>query len=209
MSKLRGGSPAPQAAVSGPEADKIRGQLKEMSQKIGELEKEGKHDEAARLKNEARTLYGKLNPRANAAGMPAGPQRDQLRQQMQAIHEKIEKAKQAGNADEVQRLQREAEALRARLYPQYPGGPQASGDRQGRLQHLRAAAENLKAAGFEPEAQHVMQMISRHGGKGSRETVRRAGRRGAPLAIATMRQCRTAEPDGADAPRTSRTPRRN
>ena len=101
---------------------------------------------------------------------PGGPERTQLYQQMQALHEKIEKATKEGKQDEVQRLKQEAEALPTKLYAQgapAPSRPQSGGDRDARLQHLRAAAENLKAAGCEPEAQHVMQMISRIQGEGS------------------------------------------
>ncbi len=170
MTKLRGGSTAPPSAVSGPEADKIRGQLKELSQKVEQLEKDGKHDEAERLRSAIRVLYGKIDPRAAANALPGGPEREQLYQQMRALHEKIAKAKQEGKQDEVQRLMQEAEALRAKLYAQAGYAStrsQPGGDRDARLQHLRAAAENLKAAGCEPEAQHVMQMIQRMQAEGN------------------------------------------
>lgn len=189
--KLRGVSTASQPAVAGPEADKIRAQLREIGQKVGELEKAGKHEDAERLKHEAMELYRKLNPHAGSESRSAtresgqhtftysqssgagSPEREQFRQQFQALHEKIEKAKQEGKADEVQRLMQEAQALRSKAYGQ-PGQdtrhPQAGGDRETRLQHLRAAAENLKAAGAEGEAQHVMQMIERMRAEGSGES---------------------------------------
>ncbi len=171
--KLRGGSTSSQPAVSGPEADKIRARIKEIGQQVGQLEKDGKHDEVQRLKIEAMALYNKLNPRANAVAAPAGPEREALRQQWLAIQDKLQKAMQAGKPEDVQRLKQQAEALRAKLYPQMayvPGRPQPGGDREAKLQHLRAAAENLKAAGFEPEAQHVMQMIARLQAEGSGES---------------------------------------
>ncbi len=170
--KLRGGPTAHQPGVSAPEAEKIRAQVKEMSQKADQLDKDGKHDDAQRVRTEARALYGKLNPRAGAAAIPGGPEREQLYQQMRAIREKIEKAKQEGKPEDVQRLIKEAEALRGKLYPQGGFGssrPQSGGDREARMQHLRAAAENLKAAGCEPEAQHVMQMIERMRAEGGGE----------------------------------------
>jgi hypothetical protein len=37
----------------------------------------------------------------------------------------------------------------------------AGGDREARLKHLRTAAENLKAAGCNDEAKHVMELIGR------------------------------------------------
>ncbi len=173
MSKLRassGGSTS-RESVPGPEADKIRGRLKEIGQKVAQLEKDGKHDEAEKLKHEARALYSKIYVRADAAAAPGGPEREQLRQQFQALHERIEQAKREGKPEEVQHLMQEAEAVRSKLYASVglarsPDG----GDRGDRLQHLRAAAENLMAAGCEPEAQHVMQMIERMRADGSSES---------------------------------------
>ena len=169
-----GRTPSSQPAVSGPEAEKIRARLKEIGQMVGELEKEGKHDEVERLKHEAMALYSKLNPRAAASA--GGPEREKLYQQMRGLREKIEKAKQEGKPEDVQRLMQEAEALRAKLSPQ--GGdrsrqPQPAGDREARMQRLRMAAENLKAAGFDSEAQHVAQMIERLQADGGRENVSR------------------------------------
>ncbi len=174
MSKLRasfGGSSA-QPVVSGPEADKIREQVKELSHQADQLEKDGRHEDAARLRTEARTLYSKILPRASATTVPGGPEREQLYQQMRAVHEKIETAKQEGNPEAVQRLMKEAEALRAKLNSQgnYASGHSPSGgDREARMQHLRAAAENLMAAGCQPEAQHVMQMIEQMRAEGGGE----------------------------------------
>jgi hypothetical protein len=153
--RSRDGSTSSQPAPSSPETEKIRGHLKEMGHKIGQLEKEGKHEEAQHLKREAMELYSKLNPPAGAAPAPGGPEREKLRQQWLAVREKLEKAKQEGRPEDVQRLAKEVEAMQARLYPQ-PGG-----DREARLQHLRAAAEHLKAAGAELEAQHVMRIVQR------------------------------------------------
>ena len=169
-------SPKPPAATA--DREKVEQQLRAIKQKVEQLEKDGKHDEAEKLKQEARALYSKINPRANAIPAPGGAEREQLYQQMRAIHEKMEKAAKEGNQDEVQRLKKEADALRGKLYEQRGYGssrPQSSGDREARLQHLRSAAENLKAAGCEPEAQHVMQIIQRMQAEGSGEGRPRAG----------------------------------
>jgi hypothetical protein len=154
----------PMGAPGGPEAEMIRGRLKEIGEKVAQLEKEGKHEDAQRLKNEAGAIYSRLNPHADAGAGPGRPEGDQqLRQQMQAIHERIEKAMQEGKPEVAQRLKQEAEALmRAKM--SQPGG---NGD--ARMEHLRAAAENLMAAGCEPEARHVMQMISQMQGERSGE----------------------------------------
>ena len=70
---------------------------------------------------------------------------------------------QAGNPEEVQRLRQAAEALQAKLSQGdiASGGPQPGNGREARLQHLRAAADHLEAAGADGEAQHVMQLIQR------------------------------------------------
>jgi beta-lactamase regulating signal transducer with metallopeptidase domain len=199
MSKARAsyaGSTSSQPAVSGPEAEKIRGQLKELSQKAAQLEKDGKHDEVEKIRHEARELYSKLNPRGATIAVSVGPEREQLYQQMRALHEKIEKAKQEGKSDDVQRLMKEAEGLRTKIYPQgsYGPGRSSSGDREARLQHLRSAAENLKAAGFDAEAQHVMQMIERIRAEGSREG-RSSGETSRPLT--ELRPSSSSVPPGA------------
>ena len=140
---------------------KIQQQLHAIGEKVQQLEKDGKHDEAEGLKREARRLYSKLNPHAGA--VPGGPEREQIRQQWLSLHRKIEAAAKSGSRDEVKQLQQQAEALRARLYPQgeHVAAQSPAGDqRVARLRHLRVAAENLKAAGAEGEAQHVMQMIA-------------------------------------------------
>ena len=180
IAKLRGNSAVPPSAVSGPEAEKIRAQLKEIGPKVAQLEKEGKHEEAERLKHEAMALYSKLNPRASAGGVPGGPDREQIRQQMQALHEKMEKAVQAGDRKEIERLRTAAEELQ-RMVAGREGGPRrppAGGDADARIQHLRTAAENLMAAGCQPEAQHVMQMIEQmRGARGGEGRPRDVGAR--------------------------------
>ena len=164
--KFRATYPATTSApTTNPERQKVYGQLRELSQKISQLEKDGKHDEAERLRKEARELYTKLNPNASSAPPLTGPspERKALYEQYKTLHEKIEAAKKAGNQDEVKRLMAEVEGVRAKLFSQEgrPAGYSTGGDRAARMQHLRTAFENLKAAGCEPEAQHVMEMIRR------------------------------------------------
>jgi hypothetical protein len=166
-------STSSQPVKSGPEVEKLRDQLKYLSQKIRQLEQEGKQEDAEKLKREARAAYLKINPRADGAAAPGGPERQKLHQDWLALRDKIAAATKEGKQDEVRRLKQEADILQSKLYPQGshvyagPSHPQPGGDRAARLQHLRSAAENLKAAGCEPEAQHVMQMIQRLQAEGS------------------------------------------
>ncbi len=173
-------APAPAAAQSEPgipaaataNRAKIEQQMRAIREKMEKAMQAGKPEEVQRLQHEARALYSKIDPHAIA--VPGGFEREQFQEQMRALHEKIERAMQAGNPEEVQRLRQAAEALRARLDPQggyVPGGPQPGGEREARLQHLRAAAENLMAAGAEGEARHIMEIIQRMQAEGSSASV--------------------------------------
>jgi cell wall-associated NlpC family hydrolase len=141
--------------------EKVDQQLRSIKERVAQLEKDGRHEEAQRLMAEGRELYSKLNQQSNAMTTLGSPEREQVRQQWTRLREKIEQAAKAGNMEEARRLNQEAEMLRAKLYPQgrgTPAGQQSDAGREARLQHLRAAAENLMAAGFQSEAQHVAEM---------------------------------------------------
>lgn len=86
------------------------------------------------------------------------PEREQLYNQLRSIRQKVEQLEKEGKRDDAERLKGEAKALQAKLYPNAPENMSAK-DPGARL--LRAAAENLKAAGSEQEAQHVRQMVER------------------------------------------------
>jgi hypothetical protein len=161
-----GGTPPPAA-----DREKVEQHLREIQEKVLQLQSEGKQEEAEHLKREAMALYSKLNPHA-ANAMPSGPEREQIHQQMQAIHDKMVKALETGNAEDVRRLRQEAEALQRKVTGQMYSGvdrPQAEGERAARMQHLRAAAEHLMAAGCGPEAEHVMRLIAQIQGEGRGE----------------------------------------
>jgi hypothetical protein len=168
MKKAGGGmgvSTVVSSTSTNPEVDKIRGLVKEMIEKAGQLDKDGKHDEAELLRHHARELYSKLNPHASASFTvnAVSPERQKLYEQYQALHEKIEAAKKAGNEEAVHHYMQELDAVRGKLRSQEGTAAYhpATTDRDARLQHLRAAVEQLKAAGCEPEAQHVIDMIHR------------------------------------------------
>ncbi len=113
-----------------PEQEKVRQQLQSLRQKIEQLEREGKHDEAESVKREAKAIYSRLAPR----GPEAGPG---------------QRCREAGPGDRT----REAGL---------PGGrPLPPEDMAARIQHLRIAADNLKAAGLGREADGILQMAER------------------------------------------------
>ena len=67
---------------------------------------------------------------------------------MRDLHEKMEKATKDGKPEEAQRLKQELEAVRSKMYAGYASSRSTSaGDCEARMMHLRAVAENLKAAG--------------------------------------------------------------
>ncbi len=143
------GSQSTRAAAN---RENLEQELRSIKEKIGQLEKEGKHEEAQKLVREAREIYSKMNN---------DPERETVRKHYIELHQKLAAAEKEGNRNEAERLRREIQAQQSRLYPNGTnptGHPQTSEIRE-KLQHLRVAAENLKAAGCDPEAQHVMQMI--------------------------------------------------
>ena len=180
----------PQGAERGqasPEREKVREQLQAMKQKVEQLEKEGKHEEAEKVKREAHELMGRMNPHGREGG-PAGPESEKLRERLQAMKQKIEQLEKEGKHEEAAAVKREAQAMMGRMSRGGEGAPaggsrQGPGDMSARIQHMRMAAENLKAAGLEPEAQHVMQMIEhiqRGGGEGRPHAEGRAREEGRP-----------------------------
>jgi phage shock protein A len=151
-----------------PEREQMYRQLQAMKQKVEELEKQGKHDEAEHVKREASELMQKFRrggPESGPAGAPlAEPEREKLRQQLQAIRQKVEQLEREGKHEDADRLKQEAQAIMARMYPRGsepgPGARRSpsSGDVEARVQHLRAAAENLKAAGLQADADRLLRM---------------------------------------------------
>jgi hypothetical protein len=130
------------------------------------LEKDGKHEEAERVRHEIQEMYSRLAPRGRDGGPAgAGPDREKVREQMQAMRQKIEQLEKEGKHEEAEKVKREAYSLMGRQYPRGgeggSGQPQAPGDISVRIQHLRAAAENLKAAGMDQEAQRILQVVDR------------------------------------------------
>jgi hypothetical protein len=159
MAKPNGG-----AAVSGPDTGMIRVRIQEMAEKAEQLDKDGKHEDASRVRSEIKAIYSKLSQHAGTTETSTSPERKELYQRMHALQEQIENAKRVGRSEEVQGLMKEMEAVHSKLYALSGHNPvytTSGGDREARLKHLRAAAENLKAAGCELETQHVMQMIER------------------------------------------------
>ena len=175
----------PSAAPAGADRDAMQQQLQALKQKIEQFEKDGNHEEAQRARREAQALMAKFNPRGGEGRTPgpdvSGPDRDKLREQIQAIRQRVEQLEKDGKHEEAEQVKLEGRALLAKLNPRGAEGRtrgeisprdanrMPSGDMAARLQHLQAAVENLKAAGLDAEAQHFAQLIERaqqSGGRG-------------------------------------------
>jgi beta-lactamase regulating signal transducer with metallopeptidase domain len=169
MSKIHGGSDDPRYRDTTPansDRDKTIGRLKEMMAKANQLERDGKTDEADNLRREAKEIYAKSMPHTPPPTTAKVTNQEllKLRDYYMAMQEKIDAAKRHGNEEQIRALAQEMEALQARRRAieadekgnHYSTG---SGDSNARLKHLRAAAENLKAAGCDAEAKHVMDLI--------------------------------------------------
>lgn len=114
------------------------------------------------------------HPAPRASTSTVSPERQKLYEQYKALHQKIDAAKKDGDNEQLRLLTREmmdlqrklaaaqsdSAMLQARRAAEAARSPDSTGaGREARLQHLRAAAENLKAAGCGAEAEHVMELI--------------------------------------------------
>lgn len=151
-----------------PESPEARAaQLREFAQRRAHL-----LEEAAQIRRklqalqphqdaEARELKGALERiEAQLRELPVpGPQREPGRERIQARLEELKqahhRAREAGRGDEAERLEREARELMQmleRLPGERPPVRPEGDDMQRRLHHLRAAVENLRAAGLQDQA---------------------------------------------------------
>jgi beta-lactamase regulating signal transducer with metallopeptidase domain len=103
---------------------------------------------------------------------PRGPQRpdaEALRQRMQEIRERVERLREEGKTDEVERLKEEArqlmrrgdalrEGFRGRGGPGFEGRPEMT-EPLRRMIHLRMAMDNLRAAGLTEMADKVRDQL--------------------------------------------------
>jgi chromosome segregation ATPase len=139
--------------AGGEKAEKLRGELRE-------IQEAGK-----RLEDEARQIMERRGPQP--------PEREQVQGRLEELRQKIGQLIEAGRYDDAERLKREGremiERMQERLRPEErrrPEGPVPPEELQRRIHHLKAAIENLHAAGMHDQAeqlaQHVERMIEEH-----------------------------------------------
>lgn len=120
-----------------------------------------------RVKQELERVINQLppplrgRPEMRREGQPGGPERQQIEQKLEELQRKFRELREAGKGDEAERVGREIREIRARLGAMREGRPMGKPDmppeeRQRRMQHLRAAAENLRAAGMPELAERIL-----------------------------------------------------
>ena len=109
---------------------------------------------------------------------PQAPNRERLQARLEELKAAHRRAKEAGRLDEVERLEREAREL-GLMEPRrgdHPAARPEGDDMQRRLQHLRVAIENLRAAGLNDQANALAHDAERLA-RGERPATPEAGRR--------------------------------
>ena len=181
MGAVMGGPPIP------PEVrDELQRRLGELDAKIRERKEAGKHEEAEQLSREAQEIKRRLaGPPGGTMGFGGGmggggptipPQeRAELERRLADLAKKAQDLKSAGKYEESQRVWQESEEIRRRLAGP-PGGMMGFGggmgggfgavgpimtlspeERERRMQHLKVAVENLRAAGMAEMADRIWQ----------------------------------------------------
>lgn len=107
------------------------------------------------------------------------PDRERVRARLEELKAAHRQAREAGRADEAERLEREArelmQMLEQRPGDRPPGRPEGE-ELQRRMQHLRAAIENLHAAGLHDQAEMLARSAERLA-RGERPAPPEGGRR--------------------------------
>ena len=193
---------APAPAVQGqPDRPEREAKMREFMEKRKALEekaseirrkmqalKPGQEAEAKELQGQMKAIgeqmkamHEQMRPMGMRPGGP-GPGREGMSPRLEELKEAYRKAKEAGKEDEAERIKHEAEQIMQNMRERGPRGgpeggprPESPGDLEARIHHLRAAAENLRAAGCIREAEHVMQLIEHPQGRPGAERPNREG----------------------------------
>ncbi len=151
----------------------LRQHLQAMREKAEQLDNDGKHEDANRVREEIKAIIAKVSSSRSASGGPSAKRiemSDSDREKLQSMRRKIEELEKDGRHDEAARVKQEAKELYSKYSPRHgdssgqttnPASSPSPGEIANRLQHLRVAVDHLHAAGFEPEANHVHELVER------------------------------------------------
>lgn len=141
----------------------LRQKLEQMRQKLRALEAAQQMDDAAVLRKEIAELERQARPQARpqVQVQPRQDPEERIRVLKQEIKE-LRKKGHGGKRGEFSSARRNQDRQQPGM--QQPGNPD---ERERRLQHLRVAIDNLRAAGMNPAADRLQQMIGnmRQGGQ--------------------------------------------
>ena len=132
--------------------------------------KPGSDAEAKQLQEKMKAVQEEMRQLVPPPGAGGPEDRVGIRHRMEDLKEAFKRARDAGNNDEAARIRKQAEQLIPGLRERGSRSegearqgekvrPEPPADMKERIQHLQAAAENLRAAGLKGEADHVMQTI--------------------------------------------------
>jgi hypothetical protein len=149
----------------------LQERLHAMKREIHELMQAGRVEEANAVEREAAALMerfaaehqrGEPPKDATEAALPP-----ELAERLAGIKREIQELREAGRLDAAEALEREARAMLDRFAADaagreagFPEPPKDDAGLEARLDHLRAAAEHLQAAGALDLAERVRQQIS-------------------------------------------------
>lgn len=183
---------APAAGQESPNPERPLVRAAQLQEKANDLKAQGRHEEAMRLQREADEL------RARGPMRPAGEElenrlrelrerREQLLKQLDELRRSERNDEAAKTKEEVVGVEREIAELKRQL-AEMRKGPMREPERFGpegdqRLQHLRVAIDNLRAAGLtkqaerlEKEAESLRRQVAAQRGRGD-EDLRREMRK--------------------------------
>lgn len=156
-------------SARGSEADELRERVAALRKEAAALAQQGKKEEAERVMARARELLEQASRRAGAGRREGEPGPDarlaalqheleQLRAQARKLEEANAPAQQRERAREaIARVEQQLHEVHA---GRAGGPPHELADAHRRLQHLRVAAENLRAAGIPDAAASVTEQAN-------------------------------------------------
>lgn len=149
------------------ELDRVREVRAELSKRAEGLEREmaehrgNTERRMAELERQFAEAHGQLE-RIEAEFARGNPERMEIMGRVQAMTREIGELRRAGKHEEAERLQQEMRELHARLAgPRDRDRPGPPPELQVRIDHLRVAMENLRAAGLHDQAEQIGQQIER------------------------------------------------
>ncbi len=146
--------------------EEVRKQVEMMSRKAAELSRLGRTEEAARIREEAQQLQKRTEGGERREGNT--PQLEQVRKQAEQMMRRAEELGEQGRTEEAERVRAEAKELvkRAEQNSHRPEGKSSESrpDEGGigeRIEHIRAAADHLRAAGLNDVADELLKQAER------------------------------------------------